>query len=371
MNILYFAPIYYFDMKQRPQQIAELLSENHRVYYIEPTISAVRQLIKGGERSCKGEQIFINPNLTVIRLNGLLTFHKSVEILDFLGINNLSEFLQIRKLVQKCDVLWVGYSGWYTLVRHIKNKPVVFDKMDEEDMLVPSKLLKKTLQRNKKKMVGLANTIIVTCQKFYDELSVTGKPVFLISNAVSDRFMENVLKENDCDEIGQIENVNRIGYIGTIGEWFDMDVVDELLSLNKTCKIVLVGRNYLLMNKNPRVIYLGVRDNSELPEIIKTFDICLYNFKKSELLDTINPVKIYEYLSANKPVLAVRSAETVRLKNYLMLYDDKNDIRKYLAQDIKKPFANENERIEFIKGNSWRVRTQEINSILSRLGEKT
>ena len=356
-------------MKQRPQQIAELLSKNHEVYYIEPTISAIRQLIKGGERSCRGEQIVINPNLTVIRLNGIFTFHKSIEILDLLGINNLSELFQIRNLVKKCDVVWVGYSGWYTLVRHIKNKPVVFDKMDEEDMLVPSKLLKMTLRRNKRKMVELAHTIIVTCQKFYAELSVTGKPVFLIPNAVSDSFMESVLNESNIDESQKIESVKKIGYIGTISEWFDMEVVDELLSINKKCEVVLVGRNYLPENKNPRVSYLGVKDNSELPALIKTFDICLYNFKKSELLDTINPVKIYEYLSANKPVLAVKSTETVRLKKYLMLYDDKKDIRKYMTQDIRKPFANESERKHFVEKNSWRVRTEEINRILSCLEE--
>lgn len=369
MKILYFAPIYYSDMKQRPQQIAELLSREHQIYYIEPTISAVRQLIKGGEKSCLGEHIVINSNLTVIRLNGMFTFHKSIEILDLFGINNLWELIQIRKLIQNCDVIWVGYSGWYTLIRHIKNKPVVFDKMDEEDMLVSSKLLKMTLQRNKKKMVELSHTIIVTCQKFYDELSATGKPVFLIPNAVSDSFMEKVSKESSIVQPQKIDSVKKIGYIGTISEWFDMEVVDELLSINDKCEIVLVGRNYLPKNENPRVIYVGVKDNSELPEIIMTFDICLYNFKKSELLDTINPVKIYEYLSANKPVLAIRSAETMQLQEYLMLYDDKEDIRKYMMQDIRKPFANESERKRFVEKNSWRIRIEVINKILSCLEE--
>ncbi len=45
MRILYFAPLYYDDMKQRPQQIAECLSARHEVFYVEPTISLIRWLL--------------------------------------------------------------------------------------------------------------------------------------------------------------------------------------------------------------------------------------------------------------------------------------------------------------------------------------
>lgn len=368
MKILYFAPVYYSEMKQRPQQIADLLAKKHQIYYIEPTISAVRQLLKGGERSCLGEQTAIHRNLKVIRLNGIFTFHKSVEILDLFGINNIWEFLQLRNMIQGCDVVWVGYSGWYTLVRHIRHKPVIFDKMDEEDMLVSNKLLKKTLYRNKQKMLELASIIIVTCKKFYTDLRTVGKPVYWIPNAVSDHFIDNVRDQNPAEE--KTDSVKTIGYIGTISEWFDMEIVEELLAIDPEYEIVLVGKNYLPENENPRVTYLGVKDNMELPDILKGFDVCLFNFKKSGWLDTINPVKIYEYLAANKPVLAVKSAETLPFKNYLMLYEDKSEVRNYMKQTIKKPFANEREREQFLKKNSWQTRVREINKILNGLEEK-
>ena len=89
MEILYFAPIYYDDMKQRPQQIARLLAQNHNVYYIEPTISLMRQIIKGGKK-CTGRRRMISETLQVVRLNGICTLHKSLEIYDLLGINNIT-----------------------------------------------------------------------------------------------------------------------------------------------------------------------------------------------------------------------------------------------------------------------------------------
>ena len=50
MNILYFAPIPFDEIKQRPQCLAEELSKYHTVYYIEPTTSLIRCLFKGGKQ---------------------------------------------------------------------------------------------------------------------------------------------------------------------------------------------------------------------------------------------------------------------------------------------------------------------------------
>lgn len=367
MKILYFAPIYFNDMKQRPQQIAELLAHDHTVYYVEPTISLMRQIIKGGMR-CTGKREEITKQLQVIRLNGCCTIHKSMEIYDVLGVNNISEVLQLRNLVKDCDIIWVGYSGWYTVVRHFFDKTIIFDKMDEEELLVSSKSLKYTLKRNMRKMIGISDYMVVTCQKFYQEIKALGKRVELIPNGVSEGFSKGVKVSHIS--YAPITGIKRIGYIGTISEWFDYDVIKKIMDINLTCEIVLVGRNHLPELDNPRIKYIGIKRNEELPDLIKTFDLCLYNFKAIPLLDTINPVKIYEYLSMNIPVLAVKSIETIALKDYLILYENVDDVAIALNGNIKRPFADEQTRLEFINNNSWAIRVKQINRILDTLEVK-
>ncbi len=364
MKILYFAPIYFDDMKQRPQQIAELLAQDYIVYYVEPTISLMRQIIKGGMK-CTGKKDKITEQLQVIRLNGCCTLHKSLEIYDILGANNISEVLQLRNLVKDCDIIWVGYSGWYTVVRHFMNKIIIFDKMDEEDLLASSKSLKYTLKRNMRKMVEISDYMVVTCQKFYQEIKGLGKPVELIPNGVSAGFTKRT--KDNLISYAPITILKRIGYIGTISEWFDYDVINTILETNQVCEIILVGRNHLPELHNPRIKYVGIKKNEELPDIIKTFDLCLYNFKDMPLLDTINPVKIYEYLSLNIPVLAVKSMETIILKDYLMLYENMNDVILALKGNVKRPFIDEEARLSFINNNSWDARVKQINKILDTL----
>lgn len=364
MNILYFAPIYYDDMKQRPQQIAECLAKKHTVYYIEPTVSFLRWLLKRG-RTFRGRSKRLSKNLYVIRLNGLLTLHKSLEMFDIFGINSRSERCQLSSMIQDIDIVWSGYLGWYTLVRHMRDKMIVFDKMDEEDLLASSFFLKTTLRRNKDRMIALADIVFVSSIQFYEELKGSKDQLYRIPNAVSHQFATVPVSYD------RISKIKTFGYVGTMGEWFDLSVIEKILEMDPEYEVVLVGRNYLKEIKNPRVHYMGVKKNRELPALIQSFDVCLYNFKQTSLLDTVNPVKIYEYLSLNKPTLAVKSKETIPLQDYLMIYGQVDEIGKFDWEKVKRPFSNPAELKKFLNNNSWMARAEQMEQILSDIQKKT
>ena len=234
MKIAYFAPIYFDDLKQRPQHIAEHLSKTHEVIYIEPTISLIRYLVKGG-KSCGGDFYEVNPNLHVLRLNGMFTCHKAMEVLDIFQCNSISERMQLRTILKDCDLIWAGYSGWYRVIRVFrKNHKIIFDKMDEESRLIRPWLLKRTLQQSMKKMIRHADFVIVTAEQFYEELRKR-KPVCRIPNAVEASAF--------CRQKKDAKSGKRVyGYVGTIGEWFDFTVIQEILRFDQTCRIVLVGK---------------------------------------------------------------------------------------------------------------------------------
>lgn len=397
MKILYFAPVYYDDMKQRPQQLAECLSKHHDVYYVEPTVSWIRWILKRGP-SYRGFRRKISRTFTVIRLDGSRTFHKSAEILDPFGWNNRSEYRQIKTLAKRCDLVWVGYPGWYTLIRHIRQKPVVYDKMDEDDLLAKNWLLKLTLWRNKRKLAKRSELIFVTGRKFYQEFQGK-KPVYLVPNALSREFFmqcrqtadhaddtDDADRVDDADCADHADHTDRaypsgrlsgqqqkglvFGYIGTIGDWFDFSVIRYLLSLPGQHSIVLAGKNLMPVFSHERVTYLGIRPHEELPKLIGSFDVCLYNFKKSRLLDTINPVKIYEYLAMKKPVLAVDSRETRALKKYLMIYRNTRQIAALLAHGPRQPFSGQAEYEVFVRKNTWENRAAIIENALHLLEER-
>ena len=97
---------------------------------------------------------------------------------------------------------------------------------------------------------------------------------------------------------------------------------------------------------------------------INTVDICLYPFKKSDLLDTIDPVKIYEYLSCNKPIIAIHSKEMEKYDRKVYVYDSIDELIQLSHQTLTPPFRTEEERDIFFKENSWANRVKNIVNIL-------
>ena len=115
MKILYFAPLAFGDLKQRPQEIAAALAEKHEVWYIEPTISLIGAL-KDKSLNCHANAYDLSPTLHVIRLDGRFALPIRLQFLDPLRLNTVSERIQLSNLFKTCDVIWIGYEVWERLL---------------------------------------------------------------------------------------------------------------------------------------------------------------------------------------------------------------------------------------------------------------
>lgn len=368
MKIAYFAPIYFDYLKQRPQHFAELLSKKHEIIYIEPTISLMRYLLKGGTSFYKIDYQ-INPNLKVIRAGGGFTVHKSLDYFDVFNINSISEYIQLEKYIKDCDLIWTGYPGWYNLISRYKDKKLVYDKMDEDSQIATNYFLKESLKSKEEKLIKSADLIFVSCQKFFDQIKEKHSNVKLLQNGVMVDFAHSIgiMHQDEPVRFGLSHQKTIFGYVGTISHWFDFEVLNIILEADQNNEVVLVGNNMMPEMEHERVHYVAPVKKELVAGIIEQFDVCLYNFKRNDLLDTINPVKIYEYLAMNKPVLAVESMETRQFGKKLMLYEKPEDVRNILSVGWRCPFRSEEERRRFINDNSWESRIHLVEKELNYL----
>lgn len=104
-----------------------------------------------------------------------------------------------------------------------------------------------------------------------------------------------------------------LGYMGAIAEWFDLDLLDAMALRFPDCLILLVGNDSVgaqaRLKQHANVQFTGEVPYSELPYYVHGFDVCLLPFKIIPLTLATNPVKVYEYLGAGKPVVAVELPE--------------------------------------------------------------
>jgi len=355
MNIIYFSPIPYDGLRQRPQYIAEGLSQKHHVYYIEPTVRLTSCLMNRGT-DYKGRVHQVSPTLDVVRCNGTFVLPFKWNVYDLFSLNGIAERIYLNDIIKKADYIIVGFEGWMNVLSWVHNKKIVYDKMDDNTKITPEWPRRKYLERCEKKLWKRVWGAIVTAQKFYEEHKEQLANIHLVPNGV----------DLECDDIkeGAKANDEKVyGYVGMLEEWFDMEIVKAIAGI-KGNRVILVGPCNIEKYQTENVVYTGRVEKKEVANMIQTFDVCLYPFKKSDWLDTINPVKIYEYLAMNKPVIAVDSLETRGFGERVYRYKDKEELEKLCKKDLLPPFKNKDECDRFIKENSWKNRVEQILNIL-------
>ncbi len=109
-----------------------------------------------------------------------------------------------------------------------------------------------------------------------------------------------------------------IGYYGAIAEWFDAELVAALARALPDALILLIGDDSAKVGDRlsacPNVEMVGEVPYARLPFYLHAFDVCMLPFKVVPLTLATNPVKIYEYLAARRPVVAVDLPEMVQFQ---------------------------------------------------------
>ena len=357
MKIVYLAPIAFSELKQRPQYLVEGLSVDNEVYYIEPTKRIAACFMYG--YSCKSDCYKVNRNLTVFRCDGKVVLPYRWNIYDIFNLNGVYEYVQLKELLNSADVIIVAYEGWYNVVDKVKNKILVYDKMDENTFLTKGWSNKAFMKKCENALLKKCACALVSASSFAKKFD--GKlPAYLVPNAFDGT--------NTCYlEYEDPEDKKRVyGYIGTIAGWFDNDVIQAIADDEKNT-VILVGPCTTKKIEKENVVYVGKVEKDRAMEHIKEFDVCLYPFKRDELLETINPVKIYEYLAFNKPIIAVRSEETEKFEANIYLYTSVEQVKSICEQELLPPFDSFEEYKTFLKDNSWESRVKQVNEILERL----
>ena len=167
-----------------------------------------------------------------------------------------------------------------------------------------------------------------------------------------------------------------IGYVGFITvSRLDQQLIYEIAKSRPEWSIVLVGPEdeYFVkssLHDMDNVFFLGHKDKKELPAYIKHFDVCLNPQLKNEQTEGNYPLKIDEYLSLGKPVVATRTEAMEMFSNhtYLATGLDEYILKIELALSEKDKYVHE--RTDFAKAHTWAQCIQNLDDVIHSLSNQ-
>jgi len=374
-KILYISLVDWFWIKQRPQQISEYLSKYNeltyfciRSWFTHPNIQFQHHQ---NDRSDLNKTRFQRGTLSIIRKR-------------LIPKNSLKFIYRLNNRLMKMRLFMLDHKHHYDVViltnpnqlnflpNKLLHKRVIYDCMDN---YVQFDINKEQLSKNESVIVNLASDIIVSSaaleRHLIDTYFIPELKITIINNAVDLDTFDHTRQELSSPRI-KLSGQFKLGYIGTLSAWFDQDLIRVMAEKFREIDIHLIGpieknTDFRRLSDLPNVHLYGTAPYSEVPMLLSQFDIAIMPFTITPLVQTVNPVKIYEYLSLHKQVFVPYYPELDQFKEYVYFYSSQTEfeslIGSFISGKIKpKPIPNE----DYFKMNSWENRAQSFQKIINK-----
>ena len=159
---------------------------------------------------------------------------------------------------------------------------------------------------------------------------------------------------------GSAEGKPVLGYVGTIGDWFDWPLLIEMARSLPEVRFELVGPTMRPLYKRlPSNMHLaGECSADEVLARLQGFSAGLIPFKLNRLTAAVDPVKYYEYRAAGLPVLSTGFGDMGQrgAEDGVHLIAKGMDFRAVLKRVEARPRLSAKGLQRFCVENSWRSR---------------
>ncbi len=350
---------------QRPQHLAAALAKKgHRVFYISNnTVDTAAPGFKAEALDAEGRLFQVS-----LHLKGAPPI--------YFGAPSANENTQLRDslaslLAWTCSlstVSLVQHPFWTQVAQALPNHRLVYDCMDHHAGFdnTGSAVLEAEAA-----LVRQAELTVVSSAWLADELSPRARSLAVVRNAGEYAFFSEPPKVVRVDSKGR----RIIGYYGAIAEWFDLEMIRAVATRFPQHSVRLVGADTVgassALADLVNVEFVGEVPYRELPQWLHAFDVCLLPFKVIPLTLATNPVKVYEYLAAAKPVVAVDLPEMQQFGDLVSVASSKDSFVAAVEAALQESTADprRSERQVFASNQTWEHRAEALDKALDALVE--
>lgn len=362
-NILCLAAANWEGMWARAQQFMSIFARRgNRIVYVDPPITYLSPFKNPALRGRARDRLRpAGKNIYVYSPPVILPFGSMYRTVNRINQRIISAGLKraCRELEFKPTIIWTYLPNTVDLSLP-EGVTLVYDCADEHTAF-PGLINRKTVFEMEVELFTLAGASLASARELYRRKREFAPRLSVIPNGADVEHFCSALKP-DLTVPEELAALPRplVGYIGAVSAWLDQEMLAAAALAHPEWSVVLIGpvdTDVTCLKDLPNVRLLGHKAYSELPAYLKGFDVTVIPFKINELTQGVNPVKLYEYLAAGKPVV---SSDLPDVRPFLPLVSIAGDpdefvkkIEEELAGDSPEKAA---ERVRVAGLNSWEAR---------------
>lgn len=362
MKLIYLSPLPWASFAQRPHRFVEWFHTRFRgdVLWFDPyptrfpRLSDFRRRTSHTQREPGPAADLRTPAwLTVIKpravpIEPLAIGAKLNRLLWRQPLANIDRFLS----AEDC-LLGIGKPSELALQIMARNPdvPSLYDAMDDFPAFYDG-LSRRAMERREQEVAARATKISVSSTALLTRFRFHKEKLFSVLNACS---TDSLPPPGDFGRSGP----GVIGYVGTIGHWFDWEFVAALATASPSTLVRLIGPVY---KTPPRSLPLNVEllpacAHPHAMRLMQEFSIGLIPFSRTSLTASVDPIKYYEYRALGLPVISTQFGEMALRGDEpgVFLADEFSDLANLTNSAVNHRYSA-GEVEDFRTKNSWDVR---------------
>ncbi len=276
------------------------------------------------------------------------------------------------ELKLRSPLLWINDHAAVHLVGQCDESAVVYDITDDWTSLTQSAALIERIGSQDARLCQQADAVIVCSKRLWEMKRALTGSLHLIANGVDVAHYERVGQPSSEPPItSQDWKRPRLGYVGTIHpDRVDVDLLEALARNMPDSTIILVGPNSLpdlvqtRLKQCSNIVFTGPIPYEKIPDYIDTFDVCITPHRVTPFTESLNPIKLWEYMATGKPIVSTRVAGFRDYPQAVYLADDADTFAVAVAEAmLESPELAAFRKAEAAR-NSWDSRLDDVESVV-------
>ena len=292
---------------------------------------------------------------------------------------------ELRRTLRTRDpatrILWIANVHKAYLMDKIPAALIIFDAIDDWESVAAYGPLQGSIRTGYQTVLEKADTIFTVSRALRDKFSSRAKTphVVHLPNGVDTGLFATPAPPPAERQEHRKGRAPVLTYVGVLSERTDMELIGQTARARPDCRIQLVGpatqeveRRYKALRHFSNLEWKGRVHHSEIPSLLRTSDVLLLPHRVSRLSLSMDPLKLYEYLTTGLPVVCTPVPPCEEFSGLVHVGDGREFVAK-VGEALEEAGRPESEalwkaRIRESKRHGWEAR---VETILNYIEEQT
>lgn len=276
-------------------------------------------------------------------------------------------------------ILWINDHAAGHLAGQLGERAVVYDITDDWTQM-PSIGVRERAQivMEDRKLCQSADLVVVCSKALEASRTPRSRRLERVPNGVNASHYRSCVLENPMDAPAQTRTVHGesvLGYLGTLHrDRLDLELVAAMARRCPRWRVVLCGPDYL--RTEDKALFAGLSNievraavpYKEVPSVLAGFDVCIVPHHCNGFTESLNPIKLWEYLACGKPIASTPVAGFLDYPHLVYLGNGVDGFVDACFKALTEGADLMGRRVREAEAHSWEARVDQLTEIFRQQG---